>query len=317
MVVMSFEQDKISAVTKIQAATRGFFSRYRFPHLALTDYTDFSVNVVGNDPLSSFSRQHASHERIALIGTSGLRTLELACQLGAHAVKIFLIDNSSNVIYFWRCLQHMMRDASDQRIVEEQFMLLDIDENSRQEGINYLKNLCDRYTFNRIRRFISCATIIPQHWEDEETFRMIRYRLHVHSYQSIYVYPSNIVAWIHWKKGEKDARRILNNIQQLNPDVAMHTDLVLKKDYVPQNTYFFYKNNHDIDHVFMTIMSTSRLRDDEHQAREICAPVQKCHTGAVYITTMTESSLSDDEDTGVFESILSTNNENFRIQIKR
>ena len=56
--------------------------------------TDYRLRVRGNDPEISNLPNHSSNDKIMLVGTSGLRTLNVACQLGSSNPKIFLIDNS-------------------------------------------------------------------------------------------------------------------------------------------------------------------------------------------------------------------------------
>jgi CheY-like chemotaxis protein len=67
---------------------------------------DYPAFVVGNDPVmpKELDTFHEAKEQIALIATSGLRAISLACKLGnkENTPKIILVDNSMQVIEFWR-----------------------------------------------------------------------------------------------------------------------------------------------------------------------------------------------------------------------
>jgi hypothetical protein len=106
-----------TAATTIQASIRGFFARrdYKIIPKSYSNCTNYSLFVKGNDPKISNLPTHLPNDKIMLVGTSGLRTLEIACKLGGDCPKILLIDNSKDVITFWRNLQLLVKDAVSEK----------------------------------------------------------------------------------------------------------------------------------------------------------------------------------------------------------
>ena len=105
-------------VVDIQSAIRGFLIRrqYQLNHLADYQLESYKTFVVGNDPKmpAALDQFHEPRDKIAFIGTSGMRSVSLACKLGnaTNIPKIIIIDNSYEVQAFW----HAMRDfASDDK----------------------------------------------------------------------------------------------------------------------------------------------------------------------------------------------------------
>lgn len=75
------------------------------------------------------------------------------------------------------------------------------------------------------------AKFIPQSWENEETFSMIREHYAPH-FDLTYVYTSNTVGFL-WRSGEPDkAKQVLDNIESLNLDIAFHTNMPLPTIWV-------------------------------------------------------------------------------------
>lgn len=249
------------AAIKIQSFSRHFFARkkYHFVKKPLDECQNYPLRVIGNDPVIKALPQHLSHDNILLVGTSGLRTLENACILGGRLPKILLIDDSKQVIQFWLNLKKMVASASNQG----NFITKLMDEKRRevkkcschycikyyQGMIYYLQYLCNQYYFERVKRILLHAMIIPQDWADKNTFNIINNYIQRHQYQGVYLYPSNIVAYVA-DSDHKKAIQILENIEQLNPDLVIHTDMINGK---PKNVIYRAKHTHNAHEIFQLL----------------------------------------------------------------
>ena len=108
--------DKERAATLIQSFWRGNQDRkkYGIKHLSESDLTNYDTFIVGNDPkIKNLAPFSSEDERVALIGTSGLRSLALICELGnAYNVpKLITVDNSRKVVQFWRKLRDLVQEG--------------------------------------------------------------------------------------------------------------------------------------------------------------------------------------------------------------
>lgn len=254
------------AVIKIQARVRGFFARkkYAYQPLPIEQQSDYNVIVPGNDPNITTLPHHAPTEQIALVATSGVRAVHMACELGGQLPKIFLVDNSRHVINYWHYIQEKMQTAKNKN---EFFSALtayskrcvpacDIAEiltrkKYLKEDKRYYTFLFENFGFLLCKRIILNATVIPQSWDDKSTFQKIKNICAYLGFNKIYAYPSNIVSYLHNKNLVASARNVLENIQLLSPRLAFHSNLLPSEHgpccYSPQN--IITVNNHDIDYV--------------------------------------------------------------------
>lgn len=242
------EQVKDIAATKIQALTRGFFSRneFKLSSIPSTHRLLSPLFIKGNDPEINKLPRYLSDKKIIIIGTSGLRIVELACKLGGKLPKIVLVDNSRNVIEFW----HALKDVAITSLHKKEFInnLFPEDDLSPKpvdacwKVCSYLLELFDSFGFDRVKKIIAHATILPQKWEDKKTFKSLRCVITLHQYDGVYVYPSNISAFLWACNQENKTKQVLNNIELLNPDLAIHTNLGFRG--IPDKVVYIPKGQH-------------------------------------------------------------------------
>jgi hypothetical protein len=224
--------DPNSAATKIQTFFRAHASRkkYAFKQLHEQKLEDYSVCIKGNDPVIKGLPQHPAQDKIALVGTSGFRSVELACQLSRGTPKLIIIDNSKQVIQFWRQARQLANHSSS----KQQFLrdLKAYIVNSKcnkmefhQIDLAYLEQLFQKYNDHQVKGIIGSATILAQSWADKNILIKVKNILAVDGINAIYAYPSNIVACLYMVNKRQSAQRVLENIAALNPKLAIHTDL--------------------------------------------------------------------------------------------
>src|SRR3990167_7297769 len=103
-----------SQAITIQKHIRGFLARkkYALHPLQEAQKKDYPVFVVGNDPVmpDELAQYQEPHNQIALIATSGMRVVSIACQLSnaRQAPKIILVDNSKQVCEFLRKIRYFI-----------------------------------------------------------------------------------------------------------------------------------------------------------------------------------------------------------------
>lgn len=229
------------AATKIQAHVRGFFAKkkYKYHSLSKDQLRSYNTNVPGNDPNILNLPRHHFNTQVALVATSGVRSVHIACELGGKLPKIFLIDNSRHVIDYWHYIQREMKTANNKseffaaltaytlRCAEPQDIVeVLVRHKELKEDIRYYAFLFENYEFSRCKSIILNTSVIPQSWEDESTFRKIKHTCSHLRYDKLYAYASNIASYLHIKGQSASARKVLENIQLLEPDLAIHSDLV-------------------------------------------------------------------------------------------
>lgn len=256
---MTKETENIKAATIIQASIRGFFARrdYSIKHTTIKHCTNYPLFVIGNDPYIGHLPTHLPNDKILLVGTSGLRSLEIASRLGSDCPKLILIDNSLHVIKFWKNLQRLMTGAVRETGIMEQIIPKQCSCHSCEmffkRDVAYLAHLCQKYGFDKVKHTILHASIISQDWCDGQTFQVVTNLANYHQYQGVYVYASNIVAYVAAADVIK-AKSILSNIEHLNPTLAIHTDLTKKQ--CPESVFYCYKNNHRTNSVLPPLIAS-------------------------------------------------------------
>lgn len=151
----------------------------------MEERSDFPLNITGNDPDIHSLSTYPEDNKIVLIGTSGLRSLEIACKLGGDCT-IFIIDNSRNVIDFWKKLKNLSSKAQNVNELLDNLKL----PFDNQRAIDCLVYLCELHKFEKIKRCINRTVIIAQDWVDKETFTQLRKHLQLYPYKAVYVYSS-------------------------------------------------------------------------------------------------------------------------------
>ncbi len=240
---------KQAAIT-IQKYMRGFFAKknYKINHLSSEQQTSYLTFVVGNDPLmpKSLNNYHNNDGKIALIATSGMRAVSLACKLGNinNTPKIILLDNSSKVYKFWHAMRefinnsayaataelfvqslplflnqhkHLFRDfAADQFLKYQTSNVQYLNQNIN----NYFKGLINKYSYAYMKAVILHTSLIKQSWADVDVFVKIKNILNHNAINQIFMYPSNIIDCV---QDQNIKEQILNNIIKVNPQLTIHT----------------------------------------------------------------------------------------------
>lgn len=265
------EKEQENAAILLQKHVRRFLVQKKYairslPTIALEFYPTF---IVGNDPMMHYLGKYIEkRDKIALIGTSGLRSLALALRLSPRKItpKIIIVDNSEEVYGFWYGMREI---ASKSETVESFFLNVKvflktnsdlyraIHNDAYQSGYNpdtdYLKqnpllfidHLTSRYGYQSVRATLQHVSLIKQDWADEAVFFTIKNLLSYQGIEKVYMYPSNIVHC----SDKITQERILNNIENFAPKLAIHTDLCEKHD-MPENVYYI------TDHRPLAVLST-------------------------------------------------------------
>lgn len=251
-----------NAATKIQKIFRGYAVRKKFHinPLRQSQLTSCSTFVIGNDPIMpSLDRYHCDNDRIALIGNSGLRSVEIAAKLGnkENTPKVIIVDNSKVVHAFWSAfrkfcqsndvkgsekaffekLPQFLQDNKDiyRHIGDLDLMRLDNHIDYPNQNIElYLKNLFAQYGFDYIINIINSVSLVKQSWANVETFAILKNILRLVGINKIYMYASNIAACV----DKRDSDQVLENISKMAPVMSIHTNLCSYHG-VPEKVFFF------------------------------------------------------------------------------
>lgn len=237
-------------------------NKYKINRLADKDMKSYKTFVVGNDPSMKCLDSYKENEKFALIGTSGLRSISLACKIGDKNIipKIFIIDNSYQVMEFWYKFREIAYDKdkkSEENFIDSVMEFLE--DNSdlyrnitafNYEGKNpevkylnpnpltFINGLIKLYGHDRIIKVISNVSLINQSWEDPLVLVKIKNILNYTQIYNIYVYPSNIVHCVN----KNTQKNILNNIDKISPKLSIHTDRC-EEHGIPENVFCFENNN--------------------------------------------------------------------------
>lgn len=276
---------KENAATTIQTLARGFLARkkYKIDQLAPFKQKDYPAFVVGNDPFmpAELDNYHQPSEKIALIATSGMRAVSLACKLGnpKNTPKIILIDNSMQVHKFWQAMKEFVNNdklaATEAMFLEKLPSFLkrnteyyrDIDkfeyvpENVKylnQDIPTYFKALIKKYSYAYVRSVITHTSFIKQSWEHTDTFLKLKNFLTLLGITKVYMYPSNIVSCT-LNNAKQD--RILKNIEDMAPVLSIHTDLCEFHE-IPEKVYLF--ENQIPSFVKLSLFGMTSCKPDIH-----------------------------------------------------
>ena len=218
------------AAVIIQSLFRGYRERkvYHLRFLTPEDRENYPVNVRGNDPEFSIPA-HAETDKIVLVATGGLRAVDIACKLGPHCPKLMIIDNSAQVIAFWRSITKISSASDDMALFLKQLQAYYLQEEDLQinseRDFQYITHLFQNHGFEKVNGIIRNTSVIAQSWADKATFFSLRQIIDRHKYQRVYAYPSNIVSYLYvGLKKQSAATEVVKNIATLKPNVAFVTN---------------------------------------------------------------------------------------------
>lgn len=254
---------------KSYAFIRRYLTQRKFKIKPLPDkmLTDHKTSVIGNDPEIKHLDKYESKDsnKPIIIGTSGMRSILIACKIGNKKNKkiipqIILVDNSLNVITFWKELKKFTQcskinnsksfiDGFPEFIMKHQEHIYyeDLMDQTKDAIINFVKNLLTSYEFEYVKSIILNTTIIAQSWADTVTFNKIKNIIQYIQSKDTYAYPSNIYVCT---EDTKSSQSILNNIAKINPKLCIQTDIDLLGHH-PKSVYLF--EEHDPNHVISTL----------------------------------------------------------------
>jgi Ankyrin repeats (3 copies)/IQ calmodulin-binding motif len=247
--INSSENENIDSIITTQKRIRGLLARKKFRIERMQKPESYLTFVIGNDPImpAELGNYSEPDKKIALIATSGMRAVSIACELGnsKHIPKIFIIDNSSDVYQFWRTMQ--LFAADDLQSGREDLFKKNLPEflfknkslfryfspnqfeihctkdvkYPNQDILAYFNELFNSYGFDYVRNIILHASVFEQSWADNLVFEKLKNILNYLEIEKIYMYASNIVSCI---QNPDDKLQVLKNIESLSPVMSIHTN---------------------------------------------------------------------------------------------
>jgi len=204
------------------------------PEIPDNQLSNYLACVLSNEPLVSHYGSKLEGSSV-LVGTSCLRSLLIASELSTpeNLTKLFIIDNSRQVYFFWKVLKQVVLVSSSETQSEFLDKLLDalngIQEHIYEKPesvINYFKQLFSKYGYEGIMELLATTVLIKQDWSDTNTFKKLNDYFTNNAFKNVYVYCSNIVGYMTDDHGSAVGNKILENIQLLKPKRSIHTDFV-------------------------------------------------------------------------------------------
>lgn len=254
-------------VITVQKTLRGFLSRkkYSIPPLPQSSQTDHPTFAIGNDPnMPSLAQYHEPQSKICLIGTSGLRSVDMACELGNvnQIPKIIIVDNSKKVYAFWYAVRKFMEDNNLTATQNDFFInlqpFLKTIKNLYRDLVNdttlvtkiaygvtypeqdiekYFNELFKKFGYDYVRAVIKHVSLIQESWANLTFFYKLKNILKYHGIDKVYMYPSNIVPCMNRTTGIN----ILAIIKRVSPLLTIHTNYC-DTHKLPEQVYFFSKD---------------------------------------------------------------------------
>lgn len=245
--------DKIQSATLIQSFWRRYQAKknYGVKQLSKSEMFKDLAYLVGNDPKITGLEPYASspHEKIALIGASGLRSLALICKVGNKETipKLIIVDSSQYVVNFWRGIRALVvtGDFQDKKEFLAQFKYFlkqNIElyrnipddalfqyntlphlEYENQNPELFLERLINDYGFHYLCALIKKATILGQDWTNKTIFASLKNILKQNGINKIYIYPSNIA---HCLEAD-ELNAFFDTLQTISPTLSILTDCCL------------------------------------------------------------------------------------------
>jgi hypothetical protein len=236
--------------------------KYKLNQIPSREQALYRAFVVGNGPVIVGLDKFKSKEKIALVALSGMRSISIACELGdsQHIPKIFLIDNSWQVIQLWKKIQAFatQHDNAKTFIHDLKKFMRDNEglcrgmkgfENLNLPGVKYLdqnvqkyfEQLFSIYGFDYVKAIVLHTSIIAQSWADPDVFNKVTNILSELDIKDVYVYASDIVMLV---DDVEDRNQILSNIESLNPVLSIHHDCC-EFHNIPEKVYLLTNQNPD------------------------------------------------------------------------
>lgn len=221
-------------------------NRFGFSQLSPSKQEDYAMFLVGNDPkIEGLGKYKTTDSKAALIGTSGLRSLALICELGSSDIipKLIIVDNSRHVVSFWRALIELAasEESRDQVYFVTHFVDLILKKGVRslpdeilkqyetpgvayenQNAIDYILSLFDKHGYDYVRQVIKHSSVIAGSWADTQLFNSLKNILEHTGVEVLYAYPSNIAKSV---PSAEIGQRVMKNTYSLNPRLIVATDL--------------------------------------------------------------------------------------------
>lgn len=245
--MISLDDTQQTTILRLQSLFRAKRAQrlYRIPQLPADQITEYQIRIMGNDPnFEGLSQHKVTNEKIAIIGTSGLKVLDIAYQLSDLTItpKIIIVDNSKSVIRFWRALREFVcryngspSDFDEQlvgfieSIAEPQLF------NNKAPIKEPLLNLLQQIGQSHFISMVKHSSILLQDWGNKDTFIKLKNILKVHGIDKIYLYPSNIACFT---KEQTKRELVLSNIEQFNPTLSLQTNYSIKQKNPTQSFIF-------------------------------------------------------------------------------
>ncbi|RMX21723.1 hypothetical protein EAS68_02925 [Legionella jordanis] len=271
---VSTENAQLNSVIKVQSLIRKYLTqkRYRFNQLPKDQMTEYMAFLLGNDPNIEGLNHHAPKEGgVALVATSALRAIKIACELSVKdrsvTPRIFIVDNSQKVHDAWTSLKKSAEQSSAPEFFEQLSQYLIQEENKGyrafkkyscecadsqthppQDPFKFWGELIDLYTYDYLQKLIANTICIKQSFADAASFIKIKNHIQDLGIKNTFVYASNILCDIYWTALQYRplVNVILENIELLEPKLAIHTD-ICRKHWEPKR--FFLIDNQAPAHV--------------------------------------------------------------------
>lgn len=232
---------KEQLITRIQSIIRGKLHRKELgiSYARDIDRTYESAWLVGNDPkIKGLSSYAAPSGKIALVGTSCLRSLGILCELAnpEHIPKLIIVDISNKVISFWRQLRTLAETLEPQNFQASFESFLQDNEHlyrhmpeisnptvqyENQDPMAYMNSLIAQYGLDYVLSIIKDMVIIGQSWSESSLFVALRNILKLHGIEKTYTYPSNIEACV----DVATRARVATSIKMFKPCLSIATNL--------------------------------------------------------------------------------------------
>lgn len=251
----------IEKIVKLQSFWRGYSSRKSTELYQFNEPTDYPTFISGNEKEIKISTKFTEH--FVYIGTSGLKNLHLMAQLSSnmpkssdgykHIPKMFIIDNSQQVIEFWKTIKQLFIQSKNinefgqnTQKVKSKLKQICKDEDADNEVLKNIHSVISllksenvtpqcphdfnlNYTF--FRNVVTKASFICYDWSNPIPFYYIKQK--TSSKVPVIVYASNIPEYFARIKTmdllvkepeiEYHLEKIISHITTLKPLLTIYT----------------------------------------------------------------------------------------------
>ncbi|MCL9684878.1 hypothetical protein [Legionella maioricensis] len=261
---MNEKKEFIESTILIQSLIRRYEiqKKYKFTSLPEESMVSYQAFLLGNDPLVNVPDRYVPNQGgVALVAVSGFRALQLACKLGekdkSTMPRVFIVDISKQVHVVWKMLKecadksttataflanldHFLKDAAGQYRNIQQYACTctDCEPKPNPDPLVFFGELITMYGYDYVSEIITHTVLIKNSFADRETFKKIKEHISNLGISNTFVYSSNVLTDIYWIgiKNRPLVNIILENIQFLDPNISIHTNLC-RKHWEPKNVY--------------------------------------------------------------------------------